>query len=191
VSALRRWVAVAGLFALQILLPSPVEAAVAVGPVVISIPEGFETAQTQKLKKALITAWTKSARNSGLKTLLQINVIDLGVRPGKAPTTQELTVQAEHYLRQFLGGIERRRSGFASSPVAHIEIAGLPAARASWNGSVGGRDTVGVVYCMIVRNTFAVTLQTQDLGTTPSSGMFAAMRSIEAVTLATDRAGME
>jgi hypothetical protein len=164
---------------------APVHAGpVTVGPVIITVPEGFEAAQTQRLKKTLITAWTKSVRSAGLKTLLQINVIDFGSAPGKPAAPQDLSIYAEKYLHQFLDGVERRRTNYVSSPIAHIKLAGLPAARATWNGAVGGRAAVGVMYSVIVHNRFAVIFHTQDLGSTPTSGMFEAMQSIEAATLA-------
>ena len=171
--------------AAQFLLAMAAHAApVTVGPVIITVPEGFEAAQTQRLKKTLITAWTKSVRSAGLKTLLQINVIDFGSAPGKPAAPQDLSIYAEKYLHQFLDGIERRRTNYVSSPIAHIKLAGLPAARATWNGAVGGRAAVGVMYSVIVHNRFAVIFHTQDLGSTPTSGMFEAMQSIEAATLA-------
>ena len=173
------------ILAAQFLLAMAAHAApVTVGPVIISVPEGFEAAQTQRLKKTLITAWTKSVRSAGLKTLLQINVIDFGSAPGKPAAPQDLSIYAEKYLHQFLDGVERRRTNYVSSPIAHIKLAGLPAARATWNGAVGGRAAVGVMYSVIVHNRFAVIFHTQDLGSTPTSGMFEAMQSIEAATLA-------
>jgi hypothetical protein len=159
-------------------------AAVTVGPIVIAVPEGFEAAQTQRLRKTLVTAWTKSARNGSLKTLLQINVVDFGSPPGKPAAPQDLSLYADKYLHQFLGGIEQRRTNYVSSPIAHIQLAGLPAARATWNGAVGGRAAVGVMYSVIVHNRFAVILHTQDLGSTPTSGMLEAMSSIESMSLA-------
>jgi hypothetical protein len=172
------------LVALFVLSVSAHAAPVTVGPVVITVPEGFAAAQTQKQKKTLITAWTKSVRNGSLKTLLQINVIDFGSPPGKPAATRDQAIYAERYLRQFLGGIERRRTNYVSSPLAHIKLAGLPAVRATWNGAVGGRPVVGVMYSVIVENKYAVIFHTQDLGSTPSSGMFEAMQAIEAATLA-------
>ncbi len=152
-----------------------------VGPIVITAPEGFQQAQTQRLKKVLITAWTKSVRDGSMKTLLQINVVDFGSPAG----SQDTSVYAEKYLRQFLSGIEHRRSHYVSSPIAHIQLAGLPAVRATWNGAVGDRAAVGVMYSVIVKNRFAVILHTQDLGSVPTSGMLEAMRAIEAVSTAT------
>jgi hypothetical protein len=136
------------------------------------------------LKKTLITAWTKSIRNGNLKTLLQINVIDFGSAPGRPAASQDLNIYAEKYLHQFMDGMQHRLSNYVSSPIAHIRLAGLPAARATWNGAVGGRAAVGVMYSVIVHNKFAVIFHTRDLGSTPTSGMFEAMQSIEAATLA-------
>src|SRR5882724_6509417 len=176
------WVTI---LAAQFLLAVSAHAApVTVGPVIITVPEGFEAAQTQRLKKTLITAWTKSVRNGSLKTLLQINVIDFGSAPGKPAASQDLNIYAERYLHQFLDGMQHRLTRYVSSPVAHIKLAGLPAARATWNGAVGGRPAVGVMYSVIVHNRFAVIFHTRDLGSTPTSGMFEAMQSIEAATVA-------
>jgi hypothetical protein len=149
----------------------------------VTVPDGFEAAQTQRLKNKLTRAWTRSVRDGSMKTLLQVDVIDIGKQGGKPPSAPELATYTEKYLRQFLGGVERRRDGFVSSPVAHIKLAGLPASRVSWNGSLGGRSAVGVMYCVIVRNRFVVNFHTQDLGNTPTSGMFEAMKSIESVTV--------
>jgi hypothetical protein len=180
------WLAALWVVSAQFLLASVAHAAptvpVTVGPVIITVPEGFEAAQRQRLRKTLIAAWTKSS--AGLKTLLQVNVIDFGSAPGKPAAPQDLNIYAEKYLHQFLDGIERRRTNYVSSPIAHIKLAGLPAARATWNGAVGGRAAVGVMYSVIVHNRFAVIFHTQDLGSTPTSGMFEAMQSIETATLA-------
>jgi hypothetical protein len=159
-----------------------------VGPIVITVPQGFEAADTQRLEKMVVTAWTKSVPNGGMKTLLQINVVDFGHQHGKSPSQQELSSYAEKYLRQFLEGIERRRSHYVSSPVAHIKLAGLPAVRATWNGAIGDRAMVGVMYCVVVRNRFAVIFHTQDLGSIPSTGMLEAMSSIESINLAPEGA---
>jgi hypothetical protein len=170
------------LLAAQLVIPAAVGAAVptTVGPIVITVPDGFQPAQTQRLKKALVSAWTKSVRDGSMKTLLQINVVDFG-----APAaSQHVSIYAEKYLRQFLGGIERRRSRYVSSPVAHVTLAGLPAVRATWNGALGDREVVGVMYSVIVQNRFAVIFHTQDLGSMPTSGMLEAMQAIESVSLA-------
>ncbi len=176
----------ASLIVFQCLFPLSVRAEpVTVGPIVISVPDGFQAAQTQRARKTVVSAWTKSVRNGSVKTLLQVNVMDLGSTPGRTPLSEsELATGAEQYLRQFLAGVERRRSSYAASPIAHIRLAGVTAARASWNGALGDRSVVGVIYSVILRNRFAVILHTQDLGSAPTEGMFEAMRAIETVVLA-------
>ena len=159
------------ILALFVLTGAAHAAPVTVGPIVITVPQGFVAAQTQKQKKALITAWTKSLQGS--KTLLQISVIDL-VRPA-APEA------AEKFLRQALDEIARRRSSYAASPVAHIALAGVPAVRASWNGSIGGYAVMGVVYSVIVKERYLVKFLAQDLGNTPTDGVFEAMQAIESI----------
>jgi hypothetical protein len=115
-----------------------------------------------------------------MKTLLQINVVDFG----KSAAAQDTSAHAENYLRQFLTGIEQRRANYRASPVSRVALAGLPAVRATWNGSVGDRPAVGVMYSVIVGNRYAVVFHTQDLGSLPTAGMLEAMQAIEAVTLA-------
>jgi hypothetical protein len=183
-SRTRRLAELVAILATQSLLTCATPAAaVTVGPVDIAVPKGFAAAQTQKQSRTLITAWTKSVRDGSLKTLLQINVTDFGAAPGRPAAAQELAAYAEKYLRQSLSGIERRRTNYISSPLAHLTLAGLPAVRATWNGALGGRATVGVMYSVIVQNRYAVLFQTQDLGSAPSSGMLEALQAIESVTL--------
>src|ERR1700749_5061664 len=87
---------------------------VTVGPVVITVPQGFVAAQAQKAPKTLLTAWTKSVRDGSSKTFLQITVLELG-KPAAV-------TEAEKYLRRELAIIERRRADYRSSPVAHIQL---------------------------------------------------------------------
>ena len=148
-------------------------APVTVGPVVITVPQGFVAAQTQKTRKTLITAWTKSVKDGSSKTLLQINVLELA-----KPAAPE---EAEKYLRHELAAIERRRLNYTSSPVAHIQLAGLAAVRATWNGNIGGYPVMGVLYSVIVKDRYVVKFLAQDLGTTPTDGLFEAMKAIESM----------
>jgi len=146
---------------------------VTVGPVVITVPQGFAAAQTQKAKKTLITAWTKSVKDGSSKTFLQLTVIELG-----KPAAPE---EAERVLRRELATIGRRRANYSSSPVAHIQLAGVPAVRATWNGNIGGYPVMGVLYSVIVKDRYVVKFLAQDLGTTPTDGLFEAMKAIESI----------
>lgn len=141
-----------------------------VGPVVITVPPGFVAAQTQKAKKTLITAWTKSVKDGSSKTFLQITVVE-----------QAKPEEPEKYLRRELATLEHRRTNYAHSPVAHIQLAGVPAVRATWNGNIGGYPVMGVLYSVIVKDRFVVKILAQDLGTTPTDGLFEAMQAIESM----------
>ncbi|HEY2403119.1 MAG TPA: hypothetical protein VGI23_22390 [Steroidobacteraceae bacterium] len=165
-------VQILGLFALTTVVAQAAPATV-VGPIVITVPPGFVAAQTQKTRKTLITAWTKSVKDGSSKTLLQINVLELA-KPA-APA------EAEKYLRHELAAIERRRLNYTSSPVAHIQLAGVPDVRATWNGNIGGYPVMGVLYSVIVKDRFVVKFLAQDLGTTPTDGLFEAMKAIESM----------
>ena len=67
------------LLALFVLTTAIAQAAapITVGPVVITVPQGFVAAQTQKARKTLITAWTKSVKDGSSKTFLQLTVLEL------------------------------------------------------------------------------------------------------------------
>lgn len=169
---IRAAVRILGLVALSTVVAQAAPATV-VGPVVITVPQGFVAAQTQKARKTLITAWTRSVKDGSSKTFLQVSVLELG-KPA-APA------EAEKYLRRELAGIERRRANFTNSPLAHIQLAGAPAVRATWNGNIGGYAVMGVLYSVIVKDRFVVKILAQDLGTTPTDGLFEAMQAIESM----------
>ncbi len=130
-------------------------------------------AQTQKTPRTLITAWTRSVKDGSSKTFLQISVLELG-KPAAV-------TEAEQYLRHELAAIERRHANYRSSPVAHIQLAGVEAVRATWNGNIGGYPVMGVLYSVIVKDRYVVRILTQDLGTTPTDGLFEAMKAIESI----------
>jgi hypothetical protein len=162
------------LLALFVLTTAVAQAApVTVGPVVITVPQGFVAAQTQKARKTLITAWTRSVKDGSSKTFLQVTVLELG-----KPAAPE---EAEKYLRHELAVIERRRANYTNSPVAHIQLAGVPAVRATWNGNIGGYPVMGVLYSVIVKDRYVIKFLAQDLGTTPTDGLFEAMKAIESI----------
>jgi hypothetical protein len=151
-----------------------------IGPVEISVPEGFGNRQTQRQGSSQTTGWTKFSSDQNTKALLQVSVYDFGSELGK-PSKQELVEGAEQYLREFLSGIERRRENYVLSPIERLQLAGLPAARGRWRGNIGTVAAVGVMYCVIVDNRFVVSFHTQDLGSKPTDAMQEAMKSIEAM----------
>ncbi|MEP7242270.1 MAG: hypothetical protein ABI885_01140 [Gammaproteobacteria bacterium] len=170
-------------FCAALLSLQPLQAmAAVVGPVTLEIPQGFQPAQTQRNGKTLISAWTKSSRDKHVKALLQVSIYDYSAKLAKTPAS-EMQAGAEKYLREFLGGIERRRSQYSQSAVTQMVLAGAPAARAAWHGKIGPMDVVGVMYSTILDNRYVVSLHTQDLGMEPTSAMLEAMHAIEALQL--------
>ncbi len=145
-------------------------APVTVGPVVIAVPRGFVAAQTQKTRQALITAWTKSVKDGSSKTFLQVTIVE-----------QAAPEEPEKYLRHELATLEQRRTSFTHSPAAHIQLAGAPAVRATWNGSIGGYPVMGVFYSVVVKDRYVIKILAQDLGTTPTDGLYEAMQAIESM----------
>lgn len=156
--------------------------AAALGPITMPVPEGYIAAPPMRRDKVSVWAWTKSAPGGTVKALLEVTVHDFGPKFAQA-TAEELASSSEQYLRQFLGGIERRRSNYALSPVKHMQLAGAPASQAAWTGNLGPVELVGVMYCMIVHNRYVISFHTQDLGTKPTSAMREAIAAIEAAQI--------
>ena len=169
--------AAAALAALLLLQPARAAGA-AFGPITLAVPEGFVAAPAQRQDNMSVWAWTKSAPGGKVKALLQVSVYDFGSRFAQLPR-EELGNGAEKYLRDFLGGVERRRTNYLLSPVKRVQISGAPAAVATWTGRAGPADLIGVMYCVIVRNRFVVSFHTQDLGSEPSTAMYEAISAIE------------
>jgi hypothetical protein len=148
-----------------------------VGPIQLTIPEGFEFAKSGRQNNADVSAWIKG---TGLtKTVLQVSVVDMA-SPADSATPQQLAQGAEKYLRQFLKGVARRRTDYARSPIRHLSLAGAPAASATWTGKFDGLPTVGVMYCIIIHKRYIVSFHTQDSGNAPTPAMREAMKSFEA-----------
>ena len=167
-------------FALALAFAAPLRVAFAadasLGPIVMSVPEGFIAAPMQRQPSFSIWAWTKSADGGKVKALLEVTVYDFGPK--------QIASGTEQYLRQFLGGVERRRTNYTLSPIRQAQLAGGPASVATWTGHAGPVDLVGVMYCTIVKNRYVVSFHTQDLGDKPTPAMHEALSAIEGVRLA-------
>src|ERR1700676_4625310 len=69
-----------------------------VGPVQLTIPEGFEFAKSGHQEGMEVSAWTQGAAPNG--TLLQVSIVDMGSQLPSA-TPAELAEGATKYLQQF------------------------------------------------------------------------------------------
>lgn len=176
-----RWaVVITTAFAILISVSNAQNAPTSVGPIQLAIPEGFEFASSGQKESMTVSAWTKAAGSS--KTLLQVSIVDMG-SPADSATPAELARGSEIYLRQFLSGVQGRRTDYLLSPVRHLTIAGLPAASAKWTGKLAGLPIVGVMYCVIVHARYIISFHTQDLGDTPTPAMRQAMKSFESASV--------
>ncbi|MFC4728048.1 hypothetical protein [Coralloluteibacterium thermophilus] len=149
--------------------------------VALEVPEGFEgpTVETPA-PGAETAAFVRRDPGSPVGALLQVTTQTFSSSPaaGMDPDRAAIT-----YLREFLGGIERRRSGFAASQPMMLEVDGHRMARANWTGNHGEVAMRGTMYALIVGDRLVV-LHAQDLADPSRRHVEAAMRAIENLRVA-------
>ena len=148
----------------------------------MSVPAQFEgptTAEPGHGAKVVAFVAKHPAESRG--TLLQVSTYDFGAALAGMPEDmrQEGT---DGYLKQFLGGIERRRQHFSIVKQEPVVLSGIKASRAEWTGQVEGQPMSGVMYCVIV-GTRVVSFHTQDFDDAPRENMNAAIQAITTVVL--------
>ena len=149
------------------------------GPLVISVPEGFDGPTRSEEAGGVTVAWVKHRPVSNGGTLLQVSAIELGT-PLDAFTRPQRAEAAKHYLLEFAKGIGQGLGDFKFGDLEQVTLAGLPAARGRWTGTVGGNPAVGVLYCVLVGRS-VVSLHTQDVGPEITPAMYSAIGAIEGV----------
>jgi hypothetical protein len=123
--------------------------------------------------------WVKQQPASEGSTLLQVSAIDIGSSLDGITPAQRTEATA-HYLLEFVKGIGQRLEKFQYGDIDQESLAGLPAARVRWTGTVSGKATVGVMYCVLVHHS-VVSLQTQDVGAEITPAMYTAIGAIQGV----------
>jgi hypothetical protein len=149
------------------------------GPLVISVPEGFDGPIRSGGDGGVMIAWVRRRPASDGGTLLQVSAVDVGTSLDGSTVAQRLE-GAKHYLLEFARGIGQRLGDFELGDVEQTSLAGLPAARVRWTGTVGGNAAIGVMYCVLVGHS-VVSLHTQDIGSAITPAMYSAMSAIEGV----------
>jgi hypothetical protein len=149
------------------------------GPIVILVPEGFEGPTRSDTEGGVTLGWVKRQPASDGGTLLQISAIDVGTSLDGITSAQR-SEATTHYLLEFVRGIGQRLKDFEFGDIEQLSLAGSPAARVHWTGSVSGRATVGIMYCVLVRHS-VVNLQTQDVGSEVTPAMYTAISAIEGI----------
>lgn len=149
------------------------------GPLVISVPAGFEGPTREVANGGLTVAWIERQPASGGGTLLQVSAIDVGT--SLDGITREQRVEgANHYLLEFVRGIGQSLEHFEFGQFEQLSLAGLPAARVRWTATDSGHAAIGFIYCVLIGHT-VVSLQTRDFGTEITPAMYSAMGAIESV----------
>jgi hypothetical protein len=150
-----------------------------VGPLVISVPEGFDGPIRSSEDGGVTTGWVKHQPGTDGGTLLQVSAIDVGASLDGSTQAQRVE-GARHYLLEFARGIAQRLDNFEFGEMEQVSLAGLPAVRIRWTGTLGNNAAIGVMYCVLVGHS-VVSLNTQDLGTAITPSMYTAMSAIEGV----------
>lgn len=160
-------------------LPARMAFAADVGPLSIAVPPGFDGPTSAEKEGGEMTVWVKHRPGEDRGTLLQISVVDMGSALDGITAAQRAQ-GAKHYLSKFIGAVARRRDNFKLDEVEPVSLAGMPAARVRWTGGVGEIQAVGVMYCVLVRNSI-ISLHTEDIGSEITPAMKLAMAAIEDV----------
>jgi hypothetical protein len=147
------------------------------GPLVIAVPDGFEGPIRGDAGGGMTTGWVKRRPGTAGGTLLQVSAIDVGASLDGITAAQRLE-GAQHYLLEFARGIGRKLGNFELGDIEQISLAGLPAARVRWTGTLSADAAIGVMYCVLVGHS-VVSLNTQDIGTAITPAMYVAMSAIE------------
>ena len=149
------------------------------GPLVISVPQGFEGPTREDVNGGVTIAWIERQPIPGGGTLLQVSAIDVGSSLDGITHAQQVE-GASRYLLEFVRGIGRPLENFEFGEFEQLSLAGRPAARVRWTATTAGHATIGMIYCVLVGHS-VVSLQTQDTGTQITPAMYSAMGAIEGV----------
>jgi hypothetical protein len=151
------------------------------GPLVISVPPGFEGPTRDDSNGGVTVAWIERQPVPGGGTLLQVSAIDVGTSLDGITRAQRVEA-ASHYLLEFVRGVGHSLENFVFSEFEQVSLAGAPAARVRWTATNSGHAAIGVIYCVLVGH-FVVSLQTRDTGTEITPAMYSAMGAIEGVRI--------
>jgi hypothetical protein len=174
--SVRRLIALFWLFIPPMLVCEPALCADA-GPLVISVPQGFEGPTRNDGNGGVTVAWIERHPASDGGTLLQVSAIDVGSSLDGITRAQAVE-GANHYLLEFIRGIGHSLENFEFGEFERVSLAGLPAARVRWTATASGHAAIGVTYCVLVGH-IVVSLQTQDLGSEITPAMYSAISAIE------------
>jgi hypothetical protein len=167
------------LFAVSLVLTGEPSFCTDAGPLVISVPPGFEGPTRDDENGGVTVAWIERQPVPGGGTLLQVSAIDVGSSL-EGITRAQRAEGASRYLLEFVRGVGHSLENFEFGEFEQVSLAGLPAARVHWTATNSGLAAIGVIYCVLVGHS-VVSLQTRDTGTEITPAMYSAMSAIEGV----------
>jgi hypothetical protein len=167
------------LFAFLPVLPFEAATCADFGPISITVPQGFDGPIGGGKGSAKTAAWIRRHAEAQGGTLLQVTTYEKG--PDLRSIGWQARVQsAKKYLLEFVAGVAQQHENFMLGTVESLSLAGEPAARVRWTGTVGSAAATGVMYCVLV-DTSIVSFHTQDTGSEITDAMKSAMAAIEGV----------
>jgi hypothetical protein len=149
------------------------------GPLVISVPPGFEGPTREDANGGVTVAWIERQPVPGGGTLLQVSAIDVGTSLDGITQAQRVEA-ANHYLMEFVRGVGHSLENFEFGEFEQVSLAGLPAARVHWSANASGQAAIGIIYCVLVGHS-VVSLETRDTGKQITPAMYSAISAIEGV----------
>lgn len=125
----------------------------------LELPGGFTGPIRQSAGPTEMWAFSKSHESSETNSLIQFSIINLDEASADDPVRPP-TVTNKDLLLKMLAGIERRRTDFWKGNYKEIKLAGIPANKIEWSGSVENFKMKGVYYTFIYeRFLYAISLQ--------------------------------
>jgi hypothetical protein len=165
------------LFTVSLALPFDAATCADFGPISITVPQGFDGPIGGGSGSAKTAAWIRRHADAQGGTLLQVTTFDAG--PDLRSIGWQARAQgAKKYLLEFVAGVAQQRENFQLGAVESLSLAGVPAARVRWTGTVGSTVAIGVMYCVLL-DTSIVSFHTQDTGSEITDAMKSAMAAIE------------
>jgi hypothetical protein len=165
------------LFTFLLVLPFDAATCADFGPISITVPQGFDGPIGGGKGSAKTAAWIRHHADGQGGTLLQVTTYD-EEPDSRSMGTPARAAGARKYLLEFAAGVAQQRDNFQLGAVESLSLAGMPAARVRWTGTIGSTAAIGVMYCVLV-DTSIVSFHTQDTGSEITDAMKSAMAAIE------------
>ena len=148
----------------------------------IDIPAGFKGPLVESPSPELqLIGYSLPYASEAGGTLFQISKFNIGPLVKPIPH-EKLGAASEFYLKQFMAGVERKRTDFTSGPVLKTKLNGIPASRIEWSGRLEGQQMSGVMYCVVAGNV-VIMLHTQDAIGAPEKPRKATLRAFDKIVI--------